>query len=179
MSVFYATKIRKFCFITLKILISVLVGEPLTIDCLLDKTLALQHMNYSLTWYKSGSKMPVTQVKLSRIHQHKNLLWFMPAILEDSGSYECVMRNLTSCKKIYFSVIVFKNTAGLCFNGDFLYAQEISASSNAKIVCPHLDYFRDEKNTLPIHWYKVGCSRFWAALALRAAQMTAAEDLAR
>nr|XP_042717096.1 interleukin-1 receptor-like 2 isoform X3 [Chrysemys picta bellii] len=135
-------------------LISVLVGEPLTIDCLLDKTLALQHMNYSLTWYKSGSKMPVTQVKLSRIHQHKNLLWFMPAILEDSGSYECVMRNLTSCKKIYFSVIVFKNTAGLCFNGDFLYAQEISASSNAKIVCPHLDYFRDEKNTLPIHWYK-------------------------
>uniref|UniRef100_A0A8C3T338 Interleukin-1 receptor type 1 n=1 Tax=Chelydra serpentina TaxID=8475 RepID=A0A8C3T338_CHESE len=70
-------------------LVSVLVGEPLTIDCLLDKTLALQHMNYSLTWYKSGRKIPVTQVKLSRIHQHENLLWFMPAILEDSGSYEC------------------------------------------------------------------------------------------
>uniref|UniRef100_A0A452INL2 Interleukin 1 receptor type 1 n=1 Tax=Gopherus agassizii TaxID=38772 RepID=A0A452INL2_9SAUR len=135
-------------------LISVLVGEPLTIDCLLHKILALQHMNYSLTWYKSGKKMPVTQVKLSRIHQHENLLWFMPAILEDSGSYECVMWNLTSCNKIYFSITVFKNTAGLCFNGDFLYAQEISASSNEKIVCPHLDYFRDEKNTLPIHWYK-------------------------
>nr|XP_032649840.1 interleukin-1 receptor-like 2 isoform X2 [Chelonoidis abingdonii] len=135
-------------------LVSVLAGEPLTIDCLLDKMLALQHMNYSLTWYKSGRKMPVTQVKLSRIHQHKNLLWFMPAILEDSGSYECVMWNLTSCNKIYFSVTVFKNTAGLCFNGDFLYAQEISASSNEKIVCPHLDHFRDEKNTLPIHWYK-------------------------
>ncbi|XP_050778147.1 interleukin-1 receptor-like 2 isoform X2 [Gopherus flavomarginatus] len=135
-------------------LISVLVGEPLTIDCLLHKILALQHMNYSLTWYKSGRKMPVTQVKLSRIHQHENLLWFMPALLEDSGSYECVMWNLTSCNKIYFSITVFKNTAGLCFNGDFLYAQEISASSNEKIVCPHLDYFRDEKNTLPIHWYK-------------------------
>uniref|UniRef100_A0A8C3T481 Uncharacterized protein n=1 Tax=Chelydra serpentina TaxID=8475 RepID=A0A8C3T481_CHESE len=134
-------------------LVSVLVGEPLTIDCLLDKTLALQHMNYSLTWYKSGRKIPVTQVKLSRIHQHENLLWFMPAILEDSGSYECVL-NLTSCNKIYFNVIVFKNTVGLCFNGDFLYAQEIPASSNENIVCPHLDYFRDEKNTLPIHWYK-------------------------
>uniref|UniRef100_A0A8C3XTR6 Interleukin-1 receptor type 1 n=1 Tax=Chelydra serpentina TaxID=8475 RepID=A0A8C3XTR6_CHESE len=130
-------------------LVSVLVGEPLTIDCLLDKTLALQHMNYSLTWYKSGRKIPVTQVKLSRIHQHENLLWFMPAILEDSGSYECVL-----CNKIYFNVIVFKNTVGLCFNGDFLYAQEIPASSNENIVCPHLDYFRDEKNTLPIHWYK-------------------------
>uniref|UniRef100_A0A8C3T2G2 Interleukin-1 receptor type 1 n=1 Tax=Chelydra serpentina TaxID=8475 RepID=A0A8C3T2G2_CHESE len=135
-------------------LVSVLVGEPLTIDCLLDKTLALQHMNYSLTWYKSGRKIPVTQVKLSRIHQHENLLWFMPAILEDSGSYECVLWNLTSCNKIYFNVIVFKNTVGLCFNGDFLYAQEIPASSNENIVCPHLDYFRDEKNTLPIHWYK-------------------------
>uniref|UniRef100_A0A8C0GJP7 Uncharacterized protein n=1 Tax=Chelonoidis abingdonii TaxID=106734 RepID=A0A8C0GJP7_CHEAB len=82
-------------------LVSVLAGEPLTIDCLLDKMLALQHMNYSLTWYKSGRKMPVTQVKLSRIHQHKNLLWFMPAILEDSGSYEST--SLCHQQKIGFS----------------------------------------------------------------------------
>ncbi|XP_067419623.1 interleukin-1 receptor-like 2 [Emydura macquarii macquarii] len=135
-------------------LVSVLVGEPLTVDCLLDKTLALQHMNYSLTWYKNGRKMSVTQVKHSRIHQHENLLWFIPATLEDSGSYECVIWNLRSCNKIYFSVIVFKTTAGLCFNGDFFYAQEIPASSNEKIVCPHLDNFREEKNTLSVHWYK-------------------------
>uniref|UniRef100_A0A8C8SIV6 Interleukin-1 receptor-like 2 n=1 Tax=Pelusios castaneus TaxID=367368 RepID=A0A8C8SIV6_9SAUR len=135
-------------------LVSVLVGEPLAIECFLDKTLALQHMNYNLNWYKNGRKMSVTQVKHSRIHQHENMLWFIPATLEDSGSYACVVGNLTSCSKIHFSVLVFKNTAGLCFNVEFFYAQEIPASSNEKIVCPHLESFRDEKNTLPIHWYK-------------------------
>nr|XP_014434120.1 interleukin-1 receptor-like 2 [Pelodiscus sinensis] len=129
----------------------VLVGEPLIIDCLLDKT---PHMNYNLTWYKSGRKMLVTQVKHSRIHQHENMLWFVPATLEDSGSYECVIWNLTSCNKIYFNITVFKNTAGLCFNGNYLYPQEVPASSSVKIVCPYLDFFRDEKNTSLVHWYK-------------------------
>ncbi|XP_074839369.1 interleukin-1 receptor-like 2 [Carettochelys insculpta] len=135
-------------------LVSVLVGEPLAIDCLSDKTRAPQHMNFSLTWYKHGSKMPVAEVKYSRIHQQKSLLWFLPATLEDTGSYECVIWNLTSCNKMYFNLTVFKNTAGSCFNENFLYAQEIPASSGDKIVCPHLDSFRDEKSTSPIQWYK-------------------------
>uniref|UniRef100_A0A8C4YLI0 Interleukin 1 receptor like 2 n=1 Tax=Gopherus evgoodei TaxID=1825980 RepID=A0A8C4YLI0_9SAUR len=84
----------------------------------------------------------------SRIHQQNNFIWFLPATLEDSGSYECVIR------KVYMNLRVFKNIYGLCFNEKFAIGEEILTSSHAKVVCPHLDYFRDEENTLPLQWYK-------------------------
>ncbi|EMP27147.1 Interleukin-1 receptor type 1, partial [Chelonia mydas] len=108
----------------------------------------------NLTWYKTGSQTSVAKDKHSRIHQQKNFIWFLPATLEDSGSYECVIRNLSSCRKMYMNLIVFKNIYGLCFNEKFAIGEEILTSSNANVVCPHLDYFRDEENTLPLQWYK-------------------------
>ncbi|XP_067419624.1 interleukin-1 receptor type 1-like [Emydura macquarii macquarii] len=129
-------------------------GQPLAVNCSLQKILNLENKDYNLTWYKTGSQTSVAKDKHSRIHQKKNFIWFLPATLEDSGSYECVIRNLTSCRKIYMKLTVFKNIYGLCFNEKFAIGEEILTSSNAKVVCPHLDYFRDEKNTLPIRWYK-------------------------
>uniref|UniRef100_A0A8C5F1S7 Interleukin 1 receptor like 2 n=1 Tax=Gopherus evgoodei TaxID=1825980 RepID=A0A8C5F1S7_9SAUR len=92
----------------------------------------------------------------SRIHQQNNFIWFLPATLEDSGSYECVIR------KVYMNLRVFKNIYGLCFNEKFAIGEEILTSSHAKVVCPHLDYFRDEENTLPLQWYKVKIVLSWA-----------------
>uniref|UniRef100_A0A8C8SIW7 Interleukin 1 receptor type 1 n=1 Tax=Pelusios castaneus TaxID=367368 RepID=A0A8C8SIW7_9SAUR len=125
-------------------------GQPLAVNCSLDKILKLENTDYNLTWYKTGSQTSVSRDKHSRIYQQKNFIWFLPATLEDSGTYECVVR----CRKIYMKLTVFKNMYGLCFNEKFAIGQEILTSSNAKVVCPHLDYFRDEKNTLPIRWYK-------------------------
>uniref|UniRef100_A0A8C0GL43 Interleukin 1 receptor like 2 n=1 Tax=Chelonoidis abingdonii TaxID=106734 RepID=A0A8C0GL43_CHEAB len=110
--------------------------------------------NYNLTWYKTGSQTSVAKDKHSRIHQQNNFIWFLPATLKDSGSYECVIRNLSSCRKIYMNLRVFKNIYGSCFNEKFAIGEEILTSSHAKVVCPHLDYFRDEENTLPLQWYK-------------------------
>ncbi|CAM2096551.1 interleukin-1 receptor type 1 [Caretta caretta] len=129
-------------------------GQPLAVNCSVDKTLNFENTDYNLTWYKTGSQISVAKDKHSRIHQQKNFIWFLPATLEDSGSYECVIRNLSSCRKMYMNLIVFKNIYGLCFNEKFAIGEEILTSSNAKVVCPHLDYFRDEENTLPLQWYK-------------------------
>uniref|UniRef100_A0A8C0IPE7 Interleukin 1 receptor like 2 n=1 Tax=Chelonoidis abingdonii TaxID=106734 RepID=A0A8C0IPE7_CHEAB len=120
--------------------------------------------NYNLTWYKTGSQTSVAKDKHSRIHQQNNFIWFLPATLKDSGSYECVIRNLSSCRKIYMNLRVFKNIYGSCFNEKFAIGEEILTSSHAKVVCPHLDYFRDEENTLPLQWYKVKIVLFslWA-----------------
>ncbi|XP_074839368.1 interleukin-1 receptor type 1-like [Carettochelys insculpta] len=129
-------------------------GQPLAVNCSVDKMLNLENIDYNLTWYKTGSHTPVSRDKHWRIHQQKTIIWFLPATLEDSGSYECVIRNLTSCRKVYMNLTVFKNIYGLCFNEKFATGEEILTSSNAKVVCPHLDYFRDEENNLPIQWYK-------------------------
>lgn len=65
-------------------------GQPLAIKCSLEKS--LKSGDYNLTWYKVGNKRAVPRDKLSRVHQQKNLIWFLPAMLEDSGDYECVIR---------------------------------------------------------------------------------------
>ncbi|XP_064569973.1 interleukin-1 receptor-like 2 [Zonotrichia leucophrys gambelii] len=127
-------------------------GQPLAIKCSLEKI--LKSGDYNLTWYKVGSKRAVPRDKLSRVHQQKNLILFLPATLEDSGDYECVIRDLTSCKKMCTRVTVFERIDGLCLNEKFAVEEVIFTSSSAKVVCPHLDYFRKDKNINPVHWYK-------------------------
>ncbi|XP_019326761.1 PREDICTED: interleukin-1 receptor-like 2 [Aptenodytes forsteri] len=127
-------------------------GQPLAIKCSLEKS--LKSRDYNLTWYKVGNQTAVPRDKLSRIHQQKNLIWFLPALLEDSGEYECVIRNLTSCRKMCTKVTVFKRIDGLCLNEKFAVKEVIFTLSSAKVVCPHLDYFRKEKNIQPVCWYK-------------------------
>ncbi|NWS80281.1 IL1R1 protein, partial [Toxostoma redivivum] len=127
-------------------------GQPLAIKCSLEKS--LKSGDYNLTWYKVGNQKAVPRDKLSRVHQQKDLIWFLPAMLEDSGDYECVIRNLTSCKKMCTKVTVFEKIDGLCLNEKFAVEEVIFTSSSAKVVCPHLDFFRKEKNIHPVHWYK-------------------------
>ncbi|XP_069626230.1 interleukin-1 receptor type 1 isoform X4 [Haliaeetus albicilla] len=127
-------------------------GQPLAIKCSLEKSLKSE--DYNLTWYKVGNQTAVPRDKFSRIHQQNNLIWFLPAMLEDSGDYECVIRNLTSCRKTCTKVTVFERIDGLCLNEKFAVKEVIFTSSSAKVVCPHLDYFRNDKNIQPVHWYK-------------------------
>ncbi|NXL11376.1 ILRL2 protein, partial [Mesembrinibis cayennensis] len=127
-------------------------GQPLAIKCSLEKS--LKSGDYNLTWYKVGNQTAVPRDKLSRIHQQKNLIWFVPAMLEDSGDYECVIRNLTSCRKMCTKVTVFERIDDLCLNEKFAVEEVIFTLSSAKVVCPHLDYFRNENNLHPVRWYK-------------------------
>uniref|UniRef100_A0A8C3RHS1 Interleukin 1 receptor type 1 n=1 Tax=Cyanoderma ruficeps TaxID=181631 RepID=A0A8C3RHS1_9PASS len=127
-------------------------GQPLAIKCSPEKS--WKNGEYNLTWYKVGNQTPVPGDKLSRVHQQNNLIWFLPAILEDSGDYGCVIRNLTRCKEMYTTVTVFERIDGLCLNEKFAVVERISTSSSAKVVCPHLDYFRKEKSFQPVRWYK-------------------------
>uniref|UniRef100_A0A8C0FL04 Interleukin 1 receptor type 1 n=1 Tax=Bubo bubo TaxID=30461 RepID=A0A8C0FL04_BUBBB len=121
-------------------------GQPLAIKCSLEKS--LKSGDYNLTWYKVGNQTAVPGDRRSRIHQQKNLIWFLPAMLEDSGDYECVIR------KMFTKVTVFERIDGLCLNEKFAVEEVIFTLSSAKVVCPHLDHFRNEKNFQPVHWYK-------------------------
>lgn len=51
--------------------------------------LSSQQSNHSVTWYRNGSAIPLMADSYLRIHQHRNLLWLVPAKKEDSGFYEC------------------------------------------------------------------------------------------
>ncbi|XP_039246506.1 interleukin-1 receptor type 1 isoform X3 [Pipra filicauda] len=132
----------------------VLVGEPTAITCPII-TLPVLHSNYNLTWYKSTGATPVTTETNARIHQREGLLWFIPAMLEDSGLYECGVRSLNHSNKKTINLTVFKNDNGFCFNGKMKFEQKVMSTNTGKIICPDLEQFKDEDNNQPeVHWYK-------------------------
>ncbi|NXI37500.1 IL1R1 protein, partial [Galbula dea] len=127
-------------------------GQPLAIKCSLDRS--LPSGDYEIRWYKAGNQTAVPRDRSARIHQQNNLIWFLPATLEDSGDYECVIRNLTSFRKMSTKVTVFERIDGVCLNEDFAVEEVAFTLSSGKVVCPHLDYFRSEENIHPVRWYK-------------------------
>ncbi|XP_030906916.2 interleukin-1 receptor type 1-like isoform X2 [Melopsittacus undulatus] len=131
----------------------VLVGEPTAISCPVFISPALQS-DYNLTWYKNGSSTPVTTERGARIHQREDLLWFIPAMLEDSGLYECNVRSLNYSKKKTINLAVFKNDNSLCFNGKMRFEQKVISRNTGKIICPDLEHFKDEDNQPEVYWYK-------------------------
>lgn len=64
-------------------------GQPFAATC---SFLDLERMKYNLTWYKAGSHIPLSKDQRSRIQQQQDFIWFLPALPEDSGSYECAIR---------------------------------------------------------------------------------------
>ncbi|XP_062983741.1 interleukin-1 receptor type 1-like [Elgaria multicarinata webbii] len=124
-------------------------GQPLEIAC------PVYNPSCSFSWYINGSETSITEQQSSRIHKSGHLLWFHPAIYEDSGTYECFAgyRNSTTCYKNTFHVTV-SDSAGLCFNEKFYHLQQIPLSTTSKIVC-HMEHF--VQDNFSIQWYK-GCT---------------------
>ncbi|XP_038628834.1 interleukin-1 receptor type 1 [Tachyglossus aculeatus] len=126
-------------------------NEVDAVRCSRDKT----SVKSDVIWYRHESETPVSKENSSRIHQVKNVLWFIPTKLEDSGYYYCVTRNLTHCLRVKMNITVLKNEPGLCYQNESLYKQQIFRSVGGQIVCPQMNFLRDKNNQLPaVQWYK-------------------------
>ncbi|KAL2774325.1 interleukin-1 receptor type 1 isoform 2 precursor [Daubentonia madagascariensis] len=109
----------------------------------------------TIIWYKNDSKTPISTAQSSRIHQYKNKLWFVPAKVEDSGHYYCAVRNSSYCLKIKISAKFVENEPNLCYSAEAIFTQKLPLAGDGGLVCPYLEFFKDENNELPkIQWYK-------------------------
>uniref|UniRef100_A0A2K6S7J7 Interleukin-1 receptor type 1 n=1 Tax=Saimiri boliviensis boliviensis TaxID=39432 RepID=A0A2K6S7J7_SAIBB len=109
----------------------------------------------TITWYKNDSKTPISTEQASRIHQHREKLWFVPAKVEDSGHYHCVVRNSSHCLKIKITAKFVENEPNLCYNAQAIFTQKLLIGGDGALVCPYLEFFKDENNELPkMQWYK-------------------------
>ncbi|KAF6321205.1 interleukin 1 receptor type 1 [Rhinolophus ferrumequinum] len=109
----------------------------------------------TISWYKNDSKTPISTERDSRIHQHEQKLWFVPAKVEDSGHYYCAVRNSTYCLKIKITTKFVQHEPNLCYNSQAIFPQRLPIGGDGQLVCPYLSYFKDEHNEIPkIQWYK-------------------------
>lgn len=91
----------------------------------------------------------------ARIHQYRDKLWFVPAKAEDSGQYYCTVRNSTYCLKIELTAKFVQHEPDLCYSAQTIYPQKLIIAGNGQLVCPYLDYFKNENNELSkIEWDK-------------------------
>ncbi|XP_021113782.1 interleukin-1 receptor type 1 isoform X4 [Heterocephalus glaber] len=106
-------------------------------------------------WYKNDGKTPVCVDQNCRINQQKEKLWFVPAKVEDSGHYYCAVRNSTYCLKIKITAHFMENEPNLCYNTQVIFRQKLLISGDGRLVCPHLDFLKDENNEFPeVQWFK-------------------------
>lgn len=111
--------------------------------------------NRTISWYKNDSKTRISTERDSRIHQYKDKLWFVPAEVEDSGHYYCVVRNSTYCLKIKITIKFVQHEPNMCYNAQAIFPQRLLIGGDGQLVCPYLYHFEDEYNELPkIQWYK-------------------------
>ncbi|KAM6223373.1 interleukin-1 receptor accessory protein isoform 2-T2 [Rhynchocyon petersi] len=147
--------------------IQVFEDEPARIKCPL-----FEHFlkyNYStahsagltLIWYWTGQDRDLEEpinfrLPENRIIKEKDVLWFRPTLLNDTGNYTCMLRNTTYCSKVAFPLEVVQKDR--CFKSPMklpvyrLYLEH----GLQKITCPNVDGFFPSNVKPTVTWYK-GC----------------------
>ncbi|XP_075823766.1 interleukin-1 receptor accessory protein isoform X2 [Microtus pennsylvanicus] len=148
--------------------IQVFEDEPARIKCPL-----FEHFlkyNYStahssgltLIWYWTRQDRDLEEpinfrLPENRISKEKDVLWFRPTLLNDTGNYTCMLRNTTYCCKVAFPLEVVQKDS--CFNSPMrlpvhkLYIEH----SIHNITCPNVDGYFPPSVKPAVTWYK-GCT---------------------
>ncbi|XP_073088015.1 interleukin-1 receptor accessory protein isoform X3 [Manis javanica] len=151
--------------------IQVFEDEPARIKCPL-----FEHFlkyNYStahsagltLIWYWTRQDRDLEEpinfrLPENRISKEKDVLWFRPTLLNDTGNYTCMLRNTTYCSKVAFPLEVVQK--GSCFNSSMklplhkLYLEY----GIQKITCPNVDGYFPSSVKPNITWY-MGCQKIY------------------
>ncbi|NXJ98286.1 IL1R2 protein, partial [Corythaixoides concolor] len=128
-------------------------GEPVVLKCPSPR---YKHLDFSaltpnITWYKNGSKTMISgRDEHPRIWAKGDALWFLPAMLEDSGVYICTRRNSSYCAEVSIHLMVMEKTAAR----EIAYLQVLFTFTSGKIVCPDLWDFTPNRTSLELKWYK-------------------------
>ncbi|KAG8515815.1 Interleukin-1 receptor accessory protein [Galemys pyrenaicus] len=145
--------------------IQVFEDEPARIKCPL-----FEHFlkyNYStahsagltLIWYWTRQDRDLEEpinfrLPENRISKEKDVLWFRPTLLNDTGNYTCMLRNTTYCSKVAFPLEVVQKDN--CFRSPMkLPVHRIYLEYGVqKISCPNVDGFFPSSVKPTITWYK-------------------------
>ncbi|NWS68876.1 IL1R2 protein, partial [Crotophaga sulcirostris] len=128
-------------------------GEPVVLKCPSPrhKHLDISALTPNITWYKNDSKAMISgRDEDPRVWAKGDALWFLPAMLEDSGVYICTRRNSSYCTEVSIHLTVVEKRAAQ----EIAYFQVLFTFTSGKIVCPDLWDFTPNRTSLELKWYK-------------------------
>lgn len=140
-------------------------GEPVRIRCPLFEDY-LKH-NYStahsagltLMWYFTAQGKDLEEpinIRLpdNRISKDKDILWFRPAVLNDTGNYTCMLRNTTFCSKVAFPLEVFKKDQNSCVSTAKASEEKLlELGDKHHLTCPDTQGYFPANITSTVKWY--------------------------
>ncbi|XP_034280434.1 interleukin-1 receptor accessory protein isoform X2 [Pantherophis guttatus] len=142
-------------------------GEPAKIKCPLF--VAFVKYNYStahsagltLIWYWIGQGQDLEEPINFRhpdnhISKEKDMLWFRPALLNDTGNYTCMLRNATYCSKIAVPLEVVHKDPGSCLSQAVKPEEVLMYYDRVKqnLTCPDVESFIPAGLEPQVRWYK-------------------------
>ncbi|XP_058490598.1 interleukin-1 receptor accessory protein isoform X2 [Solea solea] len=160
--------------------VSVLEGEAGWLSCPLFSHPSVynytstQSTGHNLFWYRlpEGHDLEQPISYSTRLSKDRERLWLLPATIEDSGQYICMLRNKSSCSKIAMRLKVLRRD-DVVLDTDCWPpvaappSQAVIPLQDGKILeCPDLqDVTKMADDNLTVTWYHVTangkCHSFW------------------
>lgn len=106
---------------------------------------------FPVDWYYPKTNKSIPTQKKNRVFPSGDRLKFLPASMEDSGIYTCIIRSPTLNKTGFANVTIYKKQPD-CKIPDYLMYSTVSGSEkNSRIFCPTIDLYNW---TAPLEWFK-------------------------
>ncbi|OWK10027.1 IL1RL1, partial [Cervus elaphus hippelaphus] len=106
---------------------------------------------YSVDWYYSKTNKSITTQRGNRIVASGKCLKFLPAKVNDSGFYTCVVRRPTSNKTGHVNVTIFEKQSDCNIPDYLIYSTTFGSEKKSLIFCPTIDRYNW---TQPVEWFK-------------------------
>ncbi|XP_047708503.1 interleukin-1 receptor-like 1 isoform X2 [Prionailurus viverrinus] len=106
---------------------------------------------YPVDWYYSKTNKCITTQKRNHVLASGERLKFLPAKVNDSGIYTCIIRSPTFNKTGYVNVTIYKKQPNCNIPDHLMYSTTLGSETNSKIYCPTIDLYNW---TAPIEWFK-------------------------
>ncbi|XP_054977290.1 interleukin-1 receptor-like 1 [Sorex araneus] len=116
--------------------------EALIVQC------SRQSSRSPVEWYYTTNNTRISTQKTNRVFASGKYLKFLPAEVNDTGTYTCIVRSPTSNKTGYVNVTIYEKQPGC---NQLLYQPTTGSEKNSRISCPTIKMFNW---TAPIEWLK-------------------------
>ncbi|XP_070429494.1 interleukin-1 receptor-like 1 isoform X2 [Equus przewalskii] len=106
---------------------------------------------YPVDWYYSETNTNILTEKRNHLLASGESLKFLPANVNDSGIYTCILRSPAANKTGYVNVTIYKKQPDCNIPDYLIYSKTSGSEKNSRIYCPTIDLYNW---TAPVEWFK-------------------------